>query len=69
MAWLWDDINAIYNQLYRSVIGSPAVKEVEKIIIKEIEMIPPHGNFVRLAGLSGAIAVVMAAYGSHGETE
>lgn len=46
---------------------APAPKEIEKIIIKEVEtMLRPSGqNFVRLAGLSGAIAVMLGAYGAH----
>ena len=41
--------------------------KVEQIIIREIEMNPSSGRlFVRIAGLSGAAAVCLGAYGSHG---
>merc|ERR1712002_79673 len=45
----------------------PFARETEKIIIHEIqEMQPRHGqNFLRLAGLSGALAVGLGAYGAH----
>lgn len=54
-----------------SVLGSifPA-KEIEKpVIIREIQqsMQPGSRAFVRVAGLSGALAVVMSAYGAHGK--
>ena len=43
-------------------------REVETVIIKEIhEMQPRSLLFVRLAGLSGAIATSLGAYGAHGE--
>ena len=47
-------------------IGS--VKEIEKIVVHELkEVMPAQGMiFVRLAGLSGAIAVAVGAYGAHG---
>lgn len=42
-------------------------KETERIIIKEIkEMLPRGGGmFIRIAGLSGALAVALGAYGAH----
>ncbi|CAG2251293.1 transmembrane protein 256 homolog isoform X1 [Mytilus edulis] len=40
---------------------------VERIVIKESTMIIGQSrHFVRLAGLSGAVAVAMSAYGAHG---
>ena len=43
--------------------------EVERVVVREIqEMLPQYGRgFVRLAGLSGAVAVGLGAYGAHGE--
>jgi len=48
-------------------IWSSGAKEAEKVVVKEIQtMIPAAGMaFVRLAGLSGALAVAMGAYGAH----
>lgn len=45
----------------------PKAKEVEKVVIKEIKTVMPQRGqlFVRLAGLSGALAVSLGAYGSH----
>ena len=42
---------------------------VEKpVIIREIqEMQPASRTFVRIAGFSGAVAVMMSAYGAHGK--
>jgi len=44
-------------------------KEVERIIVREVhDMLPARGHiFVRLAGLSGALAVAFGAYGAHGK--
>ena len=47
----------------------PKRGEVETVIIKEVEKLsePMSGTgFVRLAGLAGGTAVMMAAYGAHG---
>lgn len=42
---------------------------VERIVIKESTMIIGQSrHFVRLAGLSGAVAVAMSAYGAHGKS-
>jgi len=48
-------------------IWSNQAKEAEKVIVKEIPTILPAAGmvFVRLAGLSGALAVAMGAYGAH----
>ena len=49
----------------------PPRESVETVIVKEVpvEMLPRQGlTFVRLAGLSGAIAVAMGAYGAHGQS-
>ena len=56
--WVWRNLPALL----------PAKKEVERIVIKEVEeMLPQKGMlFVRLAGLSGATAVMLGAYGAHG---
>lgn len=56
----------IINILYDSL---PARQEAEKVIVKEIQTfapLPMAGRaFVRMAGISGASAVMMAAYGAH----
>ena len=56
--WFWRSLPALQQ----------SGKEVEKVIIREVqEMIPKSGKvYVRLAGFSGAIAVFMGAYGAHG---
>jgi len=43
-------------------------KEVQSIVSKEVEAVlkTPGMEFVRFAGLSGALAVAMGAYGAHG---
>ena len=49
--------------------NAPAkVAEVERVIIREVQtMFPANGRtFIRLAGLSGALAVALGAYGAHG---
>lgn len=42
--------------------------DVEKVVVREIrEMLPQAGRgYVRLAGVSGALAVALGAYGAHG---
>ena len=53
-----------------SILGSVfPPKEIEQpVVIKEIiqDMNPGGRTFVRIAGASGAIAVMMSAYGAHG---
>lgn len=44
-------------------------REVEKVIFREVDTMFHTRCFVRVAGLSGALAVVLAAYGSHGFNE
>ncbi|ELT96345.1 hypothetical protein CAPTEDRAFT_168421 [Capitella teleta] len=55
--WVWQSLPALREQ----------GKEVERIVIREVsEMLPQGGRaYVRLAGLSGATAVIMGAYGAH----
>jgi hypothetical protein len=45
------------------------VAEVERVVVREVQnMMPASGHiFIRLAGISGAVAVAMGAYGAHGE--
>ena len=67
MADLFNSIGNALGGLYNSLpkLGS----EIEKVVVKEVQMfgIPPTASaFVRLAGLSGALAVSLGAYGSHG---
>lgn len=65
MAGLWNDLTGICTQIYNSLPGLPPHKEIERVIIREVQMMPPR-SFVRLAGLSGALSIALAAYGSHG---
>ena len=65
-AILQSSTNAIH-----SVLGSLfSPREIEKpVIIREIQenmWQPGSRTFVRVAGLSGAMAVCMSAYGAHG---
>lgn len=46
-------------------ILSPRVAAVESIVIREVGMATQGRNFIRIAGLSGAAAVSLGAYGSH----
>lgn len=43
------------------------VAEVERVVVREVhEMLPSNGRvFIRLAGISGALAVALGAYGAH----
>nr|AYH91774.1 transmembrane protein 256-like protein [Pomacea canaliculata] len=66
MAGTWKDITGFLNSIYQSVPAVLPRKEIEKVIIKEVEMVHFRGTFIRLAGFSGALSVIMAAYGSHG---
>jgi hypothetical protein len=54
----------IYDVL-KSTSPVQTVREVETVIVKEMAVQLPR-FFVRVAGLSGATAVVMGAYGAHG---
>ena len=56
ISWVWGMIPSI-------------PKETETVIVKEIhKMLPDNGRaFYRIAGLSGAAAVALGAYGAHGE--
>ena len=67
MSALWKDITGACSQIYGLLPGVQP-KEVEKIIVKEVNsMMQFNRGFVRLAGMSGALSVVMAAYGAHGK--
>ena len=45
-----------------------ATRDVQRVVTREVEDILklPGMEFVRFAGLSGALAVAMGAYGAHG---
>lgn len=66
MAGLWNDITGIANAIYSSLPGVPPHKEIEKVIVKEVDAMIRTRGFVRIAGVSGALSVAMAAYGAHG---
>ena len=55
--------------VWRNLPELPAKKEVETLVVREVtEMLPQQGRiFLRLAGLSGAAAVMLGAYGAHGQ--
>ncbi|OWF49687.1 transmembrane protein 256 homolog [Mizuhopecten yessoensis] len=59
-----DSVKTLYNFL--PAVLPKQIKEVETVIIRESTMALAGRNFVRLAGLSGSVAVCMAAYGAHG---
>ncbi|RUS76530.1 hypothetical protein EGW08_015702 [Elysia chlorotica] len=66
MADLFNSIGSALGSLYNSL--PKLSSEIEQVVVKEIQMIgaPPGTRaFVRLAGLSGAVAVSLGAYGSH----
>ena len=65
------------DQLYKGVTGALSSisglivpSKVEQVVIREIqEMSPSAGKvFIRIAGLSGAAAVCLGAYGAHGKS-
>ena len=67
MADLFNSLGSALGGLYNSI--PKLSSELEQVIVKEIQMIgaPPGTRaFVRLAGLSGTIAVSLGAYGAHG---
>ena len=49
----------------------PSTKDVQTVVVKEVKTMTviPASIFVRLAGLSGAIAVGIGAYGAHGKLQ
>ena len=67
MTGLWSDITGICNQIYSYLPGLPLPKEIETVIVREVDTMFQSRAFVRIAGLSGALSVGMAAYGAHGE--
>ncbi|XP_076435595.1 transmembrane protein 256 homolog [Babylonia areolata] len=69
MSGLWTDITGIFSEIYRVLPGVPAPKEIEKVVIKEVDTMIQRRSFVRIAGLSGALAIAMAAYGAHGMSQ
>ncbi|CAG5125718.1 unnamed protein product [Candidula unifasciata] len=69
MADILKDLGGALNSIYYSLPQLlPQPKEIEKVIVKEVAMFRiPQGSrtFIRIAGLSGALAVALGAYGSH----
>ncbi|BFZ00771.1 hypothetical protein BsWGS_03810 [Bradybaena similaris] len=69
MADFLSNISGALNSIYTFLPPLlPKTKEIETVIIKEIAMFRiPEGSrtFIRIAGLSGALAVALGAYGSH----
>ena len=59
-------VNWIGSSLY-SVVPKGDVKEIERVIVREVTMAQSGRAFVRVAGLSGALAVGLGAYGAHGQ--
>lgn len=59
----------IVSGLWQHITGWIPVqtKEVQTIIVKEVEKMNTGAgrNFVKIAGVSGAFAVIMSAYGAH----
>jgi len=69
MSYIIEGIKDFYSVLPGILPERIVEVPVERILIKESTMIfgGQSRHFVRLAGLSGAIAVGMSAYGAHGE--
>lgn len=69
MAEIWNGISGAVNSVFKNLPSLlPRKTEVEKVIIQQVQMIglPPSTRiFIRFAGISGAIAVALGAYGSH----
>jgi len=58
------------NSIFKSVGDWIPKKEIETVVLKEIKEVSSMNSlagrhFIRIAGLSGGIAVGMAAYGAH----
>jgi len=67
MSGLWSDITSIGTQIFQAIPGlQSSAKEVQTIIVKEVDRVTMTRSFVRISGLSGGLAVALAAYGSHG---
>ncbi|XP_059158409.1 transmembrane protein 256 homolog isoform X1 [Physella acuta] len=63
-----DQIQSVISSVGKWVPSFFPRKEIEKVIVREVQMIgiPPTARiFFRVAGISGAIAVALGAYGSH----
>ena len=45
------------------------VVEVERVVVQDFRSMLPASSqvFIRIAGVSGAVAVILGAYGAHGE--
>ncbi|XP_064639173.1 transmembrane protein 256 homolog [Lineus longissimus] len=55
--------------VFKSITPGQTVKEIETVIVKEMSVQQLPRFFVRVAGLSGASAVVLGAYGAHAFNE
>ena len=73
MQSIGDGVSNIAGYLFSELFSAPTTetkKEVTKVIVKEIGSgmnTSAVRTFTRLAGISGASAVCLAAYGAHGE--
>ncbi|XP_053404427.1 transmembrane protein 256 homolog [Mercenaria mercenaria] len=60
-----DIVRSLWNQIASWV----PTKEVHTVVVKEVEKMnlgaAAGKNFIRIAGLSGGLAVIMSAYGAH----
>ncbi|KAL8580925.1 hypothetical protein ACOMHN_039625 [Nucella lapillus] len=65
MSGLWQDTSFI-TEIYRVLPEIPQPKEIEKVVLGNVVKRIQRRGFFRLAGLSGSIAIAMAAYGAHG---
>jgi len=69
MQTIWDSVAVIYNSipefLPKKVVHVQIPVEVERVIANDMAASYPR-TFIRLAGVSGAMAVALAAYGAHG---
>lgn len=67
-------VNSVYSEISKLIPRKEKIEDVTVSNVKAIKDITSEmtaaslagSNFVRLAGLSGGIAVAMSAYGAHG---
>lgn len=67
---LWEGCTSVVRSL-PEYVGLIPRDNVSKVVVQEVHMITGSREgrmFVRLAGIAGATAVIMAAYGAHGES-
>ena len=69
MSSIVDEVGKLGGWIYKNLpaVGPKEVEKVtEKVVVEVREMLPQGRAFIRLAGISGALAVGLGAYGAHG---